>query len=225
MDKSPKSAEDATRKRQTTRRFICCWGIGGGLLFVIFGRSWLVNGLPVHWVGYLFILVSILGFAGVNVFVGGPLDLRLDKTAQPHSPPLPAQVHADNPKCGKLKEDLATQPEPQILPVERFFDGNDDPGSIGRNLTDHPGIAAFRDILTGLLQRPGIEAVYIQIAELDPGEGSWPFSDTAFVVGNISLDELRNLLTPLGPDEIRVAETSEIPAPISQKHRAPVFVV
>src|SRR5436190_24026483 len=71
--------EEAIRKRKGMRRFMSFWCMAGGLLFVIFGREWLVNGLPVHWVGFALILLGILGLAGVNVFYGGPLDLRLDK--------------------------------------------------------------------------------------------------------------------------------------------------
>jgi len=32
----------------------------------------------------------------------------------------------DNAKCKALKAELAAQPEPQIVSVERFFDGNDE---------------------------------------------------------------------------------------------------
>jgi hypothetical protein len=53
---------------------------------------------------------------------------------------------------------LAAEPEPQLVPIEEFFDGNDDLGSIGCNLPEHPGIAVFRDILVGLTLRPDVEA-------------------------------------------------------------------
>jgi hypothetical protein len=87
----------------------------------------------------------------------------------------------DDAKCQALKEQLAAQPEPQIVSVTKFFDGNDDLGSIGCNLDPHPGIDAFRGVLTGLLSRPDVKAVYAQISELDPGDESWPFTDTVLV--------------------------------------------
>jgi hypothetical protein len=96
----------------------------------------------------------------------------------------------DHAKCRALKAELAIQPEPQLVPIARFFDGNDDTGSIGCNLAPHPGVDAFRDVLVGLLGRPDVQAVYAQISELDPGEGCWPFTDTVLVVGSISTDEL-----------------------------------
>ncbi len=78
--------EEAIRQRKGMRRFMSFWSIGGGLLFVLFGREWLVNGLPVHWLGFGLILLGILGLAGVNVFYGGPLDLRLDRPQPPNHP-------------------------------------------------------------------------------------------------------------------------------------------
>ena len=37
----------------------------------------------------------------------------------------------DDAKCNALKAELAAQPEPQLVPIERFLDGNDDLGFIG----------------------------------------------------------------------------------------------
>src|SRR5437868_6500025 len=103
----------------------------------------------------------------------------------------------DQAKCQALKDKLSTQPEPQIVLIAEFFDGNDDLGSIGCNLDPHPAVSAFRDVLTGLLRRSDVAAVYAQISELDPGEDSWPFSDTVLVAGSISADELQKAVSLL----------------------------
>jgi len=129
----------------------------------------------------------------------------------------------DNAKCKALKAELAAQPEPQIVSVERFFDGNDDPGSIGCNLIEHPGVDAFRDVLTGLLRRPDVQAVYAQISELDPGEDCWPFADTVLVVGAIPADELRSAVSTLEPDEVAAAEDFGISPSIAKRHSSPVL--
>src|SRR6185295_9643233 len=110
-------------------------------------------------------------------------------------------TNMDDTKCKALKEELAAQPEPQIVAAERFFEGNDDLGSIGCNLDEHPGVDAFRDIFASLLRRPDVQAIYAQISELDPGDGCWPFTDTILVVGAISADELREAVSKLQPDE------------------------
>jgi hypothetical protein len=131
----------------------------------------------------------------------------------------------DNAKCKALKAELAAQPEPQIVSVERFFDGNDDSGSIGCNLTEHPGMDKFRDVLTGLLRRPDVEAVYAQISELDPGEGCWPFTDIVLVVGSIPDDELRSAVSALEPDEVAAAKDFGVSPAVIEKHGSPVLTV
>ena len=128
----------------------------------------------------------------------------------------------DQSKCNALKAELADQEEPQIIPIERFFDGNDDAGSIGCNLTEHPGMNVFRDVLTGLLRRSDVQAVYAQIAELDAGEDCWPFTDTVVVIGSITPDDLREAVSVLDPDD--VASTNDY-SELAQKHGAQALFV
>ena len=131
----------------------------------------------------------------------------------------------DDTKCKALKDDLAAQPEPQIVAAERFFDGNDDLGSIGCNLEEHPGVDAFRDVFAGLLRRPDVQGVYAQISELDPGDDCWPFSDTVIVAGTITADELRDAVSALQPDEVGDAEQFGISRAIAEKHGTPVLAI
>jgi hypothetical protein len=131
----------------------------------------------------------------------------------------------DNAKCNALKEELVSQPEPRTVPIERFFEGNDDLGSIGCNLLAHPGIDVFREVLAGLLRRPDVQGVYAQIAELDPGAGSWPFTDTVLVVGAIPVAELRRLVRALQPDEVGAAEDLAISPSVAKRHGSPVLAV
>ncbi len=112
----------------------------------------------------------------------------------------------DHVKCKALKSELVMQPEPHLVPIQRFFDGNDDPGSIGCNLIEHPGVAAFQDVLVGLLLRTDVQAVHAQISEIDPGEMSWPYTDMIIVEGTIAIAELREIVGVLQPDEVGTAE-------------------
>ncbi|MGY1459858.1 hypothetical protein ACW5F0_14635 [Luteimonas sp. A534] len=116
----------------------------------------------------------------------------------------------DQQKCIALKRELETQPEPQLVQLERFFDGNDDDGSIGCNLVPHPGIPLFRDTLLGLLQRPDVTAVYALITELDPGDDAWPFTDTVLVAGTIEPEVLSDALAALQPDYVTSADPDEL---------------
>ncbi len=131
----------------------------------------------------------------------------------------------DHSKCIVLKAGLSEQPEPQIISIEQFFDGNDDLGSIGCNLVEHPGLDVFRNILTGLLQRPDVQAVYAQISELDPGDDCWPFTDTILVAGTIPTEDLRATVSALEPDEIGTAEEFGVSPSIATKHSSPVLAI
>jgi hypothetical protein len=129
-------------------------------------------------------------------------------------------------KCKALKTRLGPDLYGQVVPITEFFDGNDDKGSIGCNLyPDHPGVEAFRDVLTGLLRRPDVEAVYAQISELDPGEESWPFTDTVLVAGKISAEDLRNAVNSLQPDEVGDSTQFGVSPSVAQQHGSPVLVV
>ena len=130
----------------------------------------------------------------------------------------------DTAKCEALKRDLDSQPAPQIVEISRFFDGNDDLASIGCNLSDHPGMDVFRTVLTRLVSRTDVRAVYAQIAELDPGEDSWPFTDTVLVVGSIPSEELERILEPLMPDEVGLRDSSSLPGSLNEADRASTLV-
>ena len=130
----------------------------------------------------------------------------------------------DATKRTRLIKELTSQPEPPVVEISKFFDGNDDAGSIGCNLVNHPGMEIFKSSLVRLTQRGDVEAVYAQIAEIDPGAGSWPFADTVFVAGAIALDDLRKLLEPLQPDEVGHGKHFSVPATITERHKESVLV-
>ena len=128
-------------------------------------------------------------------------------------------------KRKKLVEELTKQPAPQLVSIEKFFDGNDDPTSIGGNLNEHPGLVYFKALLTTVARRGDVEAVYAQITTVDPGDWRWPCTDTVFVVGAIELDELKKILEPLQPDEVAHGKHFGVPGALKEKHQGPVLAV
>ena len=130
----------------------------------------------------------------------------------------------DMTKCQALKADLEQQAWPQRVPIARYFDGNDELGSIGCNLEPHPGISKFKNTLEGLLGRPGIEGVWAQISEPDPGEDSWPFADTVVVAGSIGVSDLHKLVKKLRPDEVAEASNFSI-SPAFANLSSPLLVI
>ena len=68
-----------------------------------------------------------------------------------------------------------------LLTLSEFFDGNDDFGSIGCNLSPPPGPAKFHEVLKHIAERPDVAHVRVQITMFDDPE-MWPFSDTVWVI-------------------------------------------
>ena len=89
-------------------------------------------------------------------------------------------------------------PEP-VVSLESFFEGNDDPGSIGCNLIDHPGAQQFYAVLRGVRERSEVHDVWIGISEV-LGDDEWPFSDHVYVVTSASPDDVLRWTVALKPE-------------------------
>jgi hypothetical protein len=91
--------------------------------------------------------------------------------------------------------DSGAGPEP-VVSLELFFEGNNDPGSIGCNLNRHPGVQTFFTVLRDLRERPDVHDVQIGISEV-LGDNQWPFSDHVYVITSASSDDLLRLTAAL----------------------------
>ena len=104
----------------------------------------------------------------------------------------------------RLLDIIQKQPEAPrgdaIVTIDEFFTGNEDLGSIGCNLSRHPGLAIFRKRLEEIKARPDVEAVWLKIYDWD--EGDWPFSENVIIQGRIEEDEVKRLAELLQPSEI-----------------------
>ena len=90
-----------------------------------------------------------------------------------------------------------------LLSLEEFFEGNDEVGSIGCNLTSEPGPGEFYDLLRNIRLKLEVSDIRIQITCVDrPGE-DWPFSDTIWFVTTAEPERVRDWFPEhLAPDEI-----------------------
>jgi hypothetical protein len=121
-------------------------------------------------------------------------------------------------KVRKLEEsaldDLAT-----VVSVEDFFDSNTDEGSIVCNLIPHPGIDFFFKHLLEIRNHTEVQALLVQIYEVDEKMGTWPFSERIFVYTSLPKDEISRMMKSLKYDEIEAGFiwgrplSSEIPQP------------
>jgi hypothetical protein len=97
----------------------------------------------------------------------------------------------------------AGRPRP-VVSLEDFFEGNEDPGSIGCNLLDHPGVQRFYDHLRMIRSRPDVQDVLIEITEVDEESSwePWPFSERVYILTEASAKEVLEWMALLQPDEI-----------------------
>ena len=91
-----------------------------------------------------------------------------------------------------------------LVTRSQFFDGNDDPGSIGCNLIpEHPGVAAFDSAFRKIENMDGVAGVYFAITEINETyDDIWLFTDTAWIITRLTPSAFESFLRPLEPDEI-----------------------
>jgi hypothetical protein len=91
-----------------------------------------------------------------------------------------------------------------IVTLEEFFVGNDDLGSIGCNLIDHPGISLFYETFLSIRGKPNVRDVLVEIKDMEEeSEGIWPFSDTIYILTSATREEVTSWVYILGPDEVQ----------------------
>ncbi len=84
-----------------------------------------------------------------------------------------------------------------VVSLELFFDGNEDVGSIGCNLSPHPGIPTFERVLRSIRARPEVSAVVVEINQIDD---SWPFAHLVYIITTATDDEVHDWAAALRPD-------------------------
>ena len=97
------------------------------------------------------------------------------------------------------------------VPLELFFTGNDDLGSIGCNLgADRPDIEEFYQVLRRLRDRPDVQDVLVRITDAED-DTSWPFSDAVYVVTSMAHEDLEDELAGLQYDEVQAGWMYGVP--------------
>ena len=110
----------------------------------------------------------------------------------------------------KIHELAGDGPEDNVcVDALEFLDGNEDPGSIGCNLEDHPGLDKFRSVVGAARKRPEVSAILARISEV-MGEEDFPFTDTLLVCTSAPARQVASWFKDLSPDEVFPAETDEL---------------
>jgi hypothetical protein len=88
------------------------------------------------------------------------------------------------------------------VPLEAFFEGNDDLGSIGCNLWEHPGVERFFNVLAAIRARSDVQDVLVGIYEIVDDGTSWPFAETVYVLTTAGASAVQEWVADLQPDEV-----------------------
>ncbi len=111
----------------------------------------------------------------------------------------------DPDKRDHLLRIIVAQPEHEegraLVKASEFFDGNDDLGSIGCNLPNHPGLDMFRRAIDQMAALPSVDQVWLQIYDIE--EGDWPFSENVLVFGDASAAEIETRASLIEPSEVQ----------------------
>ena len=90
-----------------------------------------------------------------------------------------------------------------VLSLEDFFIGNEDYGSIGCNLSEHPGPSVFFEKLKEIRMRDSVQDVLVEVNEVEESDESmWPFSDRVYILSSAAREEVTDWVSTLMPDEI-----------------------
>lgn len=101
----------------------------------------------------------------------------------------------------KFLDDQECYTPSPLVSLDQFFDGNDDVGSIGCNLFEHPGIQRFRDLLSELEEHEDISKVWV-IAKQHDWKPGWPHSDEVIFLTSLNVDTIEEKISILEPDEV-----------------------
>ncbi len=120
---------------------------------------------------------------------------------------LPAKLKARLARYGELDQ---TQKLSPALTLEEFFEGNSDEGSIGCNLSPHPGIELFRQTFEAIADRSDVLEVLFPVTEF-LAELDWPFVDNVLVVTTATPELILDACGKLEPSESWVLDPKEYP--------------
>jgi hypothetical protein len=94
-----------------------------------------------------------------------------------------------------------SRPRP-LVTIEEFFDGNDDPASIGYNLPDPVPPHEFCSLLKTLRDREDVADIRIEVKDQEDPDG-WPSTDTSWFITSASIADVRGWFPDrLAPDEV-----------------------
>jgi len=103
----------------------------------------------------------------------------------------------------EIEKQIADNSQEEIaVSLELFFEGNNDLGSIGCNLgEEQPEISKFYKTLKEIRERDEVQDVLVRVFDLQDLE-EWPFTDAVYIISKASINEVKDWVSCLLPDEV-----------------------
>jgi hypothetical protein len=91
-----------------------------------------------------------------------------------------------------------------LIGLGEFFEGNRWWFSIAVNLGEdaHPGTTVFHNTLRAVRDRPDVQDVLIEVADLTEPDQEWLYSDCVFVLTSACVADIREWVAPLFPSMV-----------------------
>ena len=167
------------------------------------------------------LVLALVLVGAVGVGCDRARDTSASQPAAPHGPSKAKEAGRDArqrllARIGDIND--FSRPRP-LVTLEEFFEGNDDPGSIGYNLADPPEPREFYELLRQLRDREDVRDVRIEVMDLEDPQ-DWPLTDTIWIITSAPPDTVRSWFPKrLAPSEmldgfaesLRETEAYEVP--------------
>ncbi len=85
--------------------------------------------------------------------------------------------------------------------LDDFFIDNNDENSIGVNIyPDKPSLQTFYELFKKIKSSNKTENIFVHISDIE--DTDWFFTDTVYIIGDWTANELKEILKDIHPDEI-----------------------
>lgn len=147
----------------------------------------------------LMICIGVIGIALIATMMPPVKQNQVTNVAHIFDPGAGEARKAILERIGDIND--PNRPRP-LVSIELFFEGNNDPASIGYNLPSPPEPRDFYELLKQFRAREDVHDVLIEVKDLQDPDG-WPASDSIWFITTAKPEQVRSWFPAnFAPDEV-----------------------
>jgi hypothetical protein len=98
--------------------------------------------------------------------------------------------------------DLGFPDKDVVLPLDTFYEGNEDSSSVGVSIyPSQPSPKVFYETFKKLLDTKMADKIFVRVTDIDDPK-DWFYTDTIYIIGDLTIDQLSAAIVHLQFDEI-----------------------